>query len=556
MSAIGKYSFTVICIVMSIFCGASQIPFANQPSEKFSNYYQKPMRNLDIELMDEVLENASDDIKNIIETINDLHKTESIRLLLVGGPGVGKTTLAQAIAMQTNRPCFIIRAPSLANQYQFSGEQNLIAAISPLFEINEPCVVIIDEIDALKQYKGDKTNQDASPANTLCNLLDDAEDYPNIVFIATTNKLKQLPEDLKSRFGSIITLPLPDECARERIIRYHLEQFKKTGIHVEIDDKTIKSLAAKTKGFSARDLKAMVIKCKTFMRSVGVGMSVTHKQVWQAYKDEKLLIGSSWRIKERLKELTDNHGVALSTFALSTMLTIIGIILSERRSVQSMGQSQKQYSEQHEDQKKNRKKENCAKLIKEILAQDKLIQDPKIQANWYEFNHGIFMLRVLKGKLARRVVPSGSKEECYFKQVGTFWKKILVYFEKIDKHNLNKKAVEKFNHDWGQDRDNFEKMMCSEFKINANEFEQFSNNTHGKYDPKLTEMITLARSNEAAAEVNEGNEKSQTAAREREEADTWGSRIKNLLGTVVGAVAGGVATNKILIWLGWVVCAA
>ena len=290
MSAIDKCSFTGICIVMSISCGAGQTPFANQSSEKFSNYYQKPMRNLDIQLMDEVLENAPADIKNIIDAINDLNKRESIRLLLVGGPGVGKTTLAQAIAMQTKRLCFIIRAPSLANQYQFSGEQNLISAISPLFDIDEPCIVIIDEIDALKQYKGDKDNQDASPANTLCNLLDDAEDHPNIVFIATTNKLKQLPEDLKSRFGSIITLPLPDKPARERIICYHLEQLKKSGIDIELDEATIKLLAEKTAGFSARELKAMIIKCKTFMRSVGAGTSITHKQVWQAYKDEKPLI--------------------------------------------------------------------------------------------------------------------------------------------------------------------------------------------------------------------------------------------------------------------------
>lgn len=521
---------------MNISCLASPISFANQPTEQFSNYYQKPMRNLDIQLMDEVLENVPADIKGIIDAINDLNRRESIRLLLVGTPGVGKTTLAQAIGMQTKRPCFVIRAPSLANQYQFSGEQNLISAIGPLFEIDEPCIVIIDEIDALKQYKGDKNNQDSSPANTLCNLLDDAEDYPNIVFIATTNKLKQVPEDLKSRFSSIITLPLPDKAARERIIHYHLEQLKKSCFDVDIDEAAIKLLAKKTAGFSARELKTMIIKSKTFMLNAGARTNITQKELWQAYKDEKLLIGSGWNIKGQLKELVDNHGIALSTFAISTMLTIAGIVLSERRSVQSMEQSQKQYGEQRVDQRENLKKEKCAKLIKEILAQDMLIQDPKVQADWYDFNHVALTLRILKGKLARKIVPSGSKEEFYFKKVSKFWKQTLVCFEKIDKHNVNEKAVEKFNHDWFQDQDNFEKMMCSEFKINAKELEQFCNNTHGTYDPKLVTMITLARSNENALMANAGNEKSQVAARDREE--SWWDRLT--LGTIltgIGAVA-------------------
>ena len=170
----------------------------------------------------------------------------------------------------------------------------------------------------------------------------------------------------------------------KRIIRYHLEQLKKTGIHVEIDDKTIKSLAAKTKGFSARDLKAMITKGKISARNIRsnglekVADTIISKDVWQAYKEQKPLIAAGWHVKERIKELFDNHGVALSTFAVSTALTVLGIIISERRSVQSMDQSKKQFNEQIERQKEEKRKVKRDKLVKDILAQEKLLEDPKL----------------------------------------------------------------------------------------------------------------------------------------------------------------------------------
>ena len=540
MNFLGKRCFTVICICTGISSGASQSSVTDQ-SEKFKNYYQKPMRTLDVQLMDEVLENTPADIKDIIETINDINKKESVRLLLVGDPGVGKTTLAQAIAMQTNRPCFIIRAPSLANQYQFSGEQNLISAISPLFDINEPCIVIIDEIDALKQYKGDRNNQDASPANTLCNLLDDAEDHPNIVFIATTNKLKQLPEDLKSRFSAIITLQLPDKIARERIILYHLDQLKKSYPAIEIDEATIKLLAAKTAGFSARELKAMVIKCKTYMRNVDVETSITPKQIWQAYEDEKPLIGSGYHIKVRLKELADNHGVALSTFAISTMLGIIGISLSEHRSAQGMRQSHQQYSEQLEIQRMNRKKEKCTKLIKEIIAHEKLLQDPKINGNSYELNHAVITLRILRFKLLQRVAAPGSKDEYYFKELIKSEKKVLTQIEKIKNHDLNQKSVKELNDELAQLYDNFVKKICSDFQIKSAELEQYCQSLNEKYDPEITAMIALERSTENATEINTDNERSKAAERERKES-LWDRLKVGAFCAGVGAVCGFILT--------------
>ncbi|HML19283.1 MAG TPA: AAA family ATPase, partial [Candidatus Dependentiae bacterium] len=411
------------------------------------SYYQKPMRNLDMELVNEVLEYAPGSIKEVIETINDENQSESVRVLLVGDPGVGKTTLAQAIAMQTNRPCFIIRAPSLANQYQFSGEQNLIAAISPLFEIDEPCVVIIDEIDALKQYKGDKTNQDASPANTLCNLLDDAEDHPNIVFIATTNKIKHLPEDLKSRFNSVITLPLPNKKARERIIRYHILQCIEKGIEIDLDEKMIKSLVVKTDGFSARDLKAMVQKAKIVSRADSGGFrhacKINSTHMLKAYKQQKPYIAGGWHLTERGKELVEQHGVALSTFAISSSLSLVGIALTERRSAQSMEKT----NEQIDYQKKRDKKSKLNALINQFVLQERVSLEymvPKMIAHTiddrdnkrktvrkvdYEETLLVLNYRLLHAQLAKSLMAKGSKEREALKCLLRYRKKMVLSFK-------------------------------------------------------------------------------------------------------------------------------
>ena len=432
---------------------------------------------------------------------------------------------------------------------------------------SKPCIVIIDEIDALKQYKGDKTNQDASPANTLCNLLDDAEDHPNIVFIATTNKLKQLPEDLKSRFGSIITLPLPDECARERIIRYHLEQLEKTGIHVEIDDKTIKSLAAKTKDFSARDLKAMIIKGKISARNIRSNSlekaadRIISKDVWQAFKEQKPLIAAGWHVKERIKELFDNHGVALTTFAVSTALTVLGIIISERRSVQSMDQSKKQFNEQIERQKEEKRKAKRDKLIKEYIEQEKLLEghklsvtreqylkDPKVVDDYYyDALHIIMTLSILKSKLAKNIAEPESKDRKFFKLRAHFFKQDLEQLEKKGKHDF---YVEKYCKDEEGKKllEEFHKSIRTTFGVDEQGVQAFIDNMFNCATyKKIDEHLILAKSNKAAAEVNEANQRSQAAAREREESDTWRSRIKNF----VGAVAAGVATSGLIKWLGW-----
>ena len=137
-------------------------------------------------------------------------------------------------------------------------------------------------------------------------------------------------------------------------------------------------------------------------------------------------------------------------------------------------------------------------------------------------------------------------------------KQVLVVLEKLDKDkfNTNETVREGFNKD---SQVKVKQIMCPKVGINQHELDAlhklnvYYENVSKKVYPKIEEQLALARSNETDAEVNEGNEKSQAAAREREEADTWGSRIKNFVGTVTAIVAGGVATPQ-SIYMAWMVC--
>jgi MoxR-like ATPase len=473
-------SLLLASVFITFVCNAEQ---PNPFNEKFE-YFQKPMRNLDPQLMDEVLEYAPDEIKDIIDVIDKSDMKESLRVMLVGSPGVGKTTLAQAIALQTGRPCYIVRAPSLSNQFQFSGEQNLIAAINPLFEQKEPCVVIIDEIDALKQYKGDKANQDASPANTLCNLLDDAEDHPHVIFIATTNKLKQIPEDLKSRFGTIVTLPLPDKESRERIIRYHLHELKKADITVDLDEDAIKQLASKTEGFSAREIKAMILKGKIKARKVGDLLQ--EQQILEAYKAEKPLIGTAWHIKEKLIEFTKEHGVAIATCAVTSGLTILGIILNERRN-----------AEINEYRNKQDSKVKKERLIREILLQYDYSNSYYPRSDPYSAGYVRFMIRYLKSKLAKHMAPAGSKDKAYLKEMYEMYKGIAAKFRTFSKKNWEKEFSEAFDEGMTSAIKNiFDKYPPS----NLEEAKKILEVIYVKYDNEIDKMLYIAERHFIAAD--------------------------------------------------------
>lgn len=565
--------YGIICttLLMKSICYTAQ----SQPFDKIYEYFQKPLRNLDPQLMDEVLEYAPHEIKDVIETINTPDREESVRIMLVGSPGVGKTTLAQAVALQTGMPCYIVRAPSLGNQYQFSGEQNLIAAINPLLEKKESCIVIIDEIDALKQYRGDKTNQDASPANTLCNLLDDAEDYPHIVFIATTNKLKQVPEDLKSRFGTIVTLPLPNETAREHIIRYHLNRIKKSGIKVVFDDNRIKQLAKGTNGFSAREIRTMVLKAK--IKAHRTRNILQEQSILDAYKEVKPMTGTAWHIRETFKEFVMEHGVGITLGVASTTVAIIGLILSECNNRKNIIHQKKLELDNRKDH-----------LIDNILNLQRMVQDYEIEKNRCELMCCQCAEMYYKTKLAETFVRKDSNEAAYLHAKRRFllqqtqalqaerlsstikkeneayvnkaWKNLplhkrvclgsLWYYESDELHTritefVQEEAKKQYAELLKKQKAYIRSCLATQLSMSAQQLDALEKATEeDKYMAKIDLKVTLAARNIRAREINEANERAKASARERRE-----SRVERLImggaETAVQAV-GNVLISKLL----------
>src|SRR5450631_755519 len=220
---------------------------------------QKKITFKDVAGVDE----AKEELKEIIEFLREAQKFQKLGgripkgVLLVGPPGTGKTLLARAVAGEANVPFFSISGSDFVEMFVGVGASR----VRDLFEQgkkNAPCIIFIDEIDAVGRHRGaglggghDEREQ---TLNQLLVEMDGFESNEGVILVAATNRPDVLDPALlrPGRFDRRVVVSLPDVRGREQILNVHTKKIPLA------DDVDLSVLARGTPGFSGAEISNMV----------------------------------------------------------------------------------------------------------------------------------------------------------------------------------------------------------------------------------------------------------------------------------------------------------
>jgi cell division protease FtsH len=209
------------------------------------------------------IEEAKDELEEIIDFLRDPKKFTKLGgripkgVLLIGAPGTGKTLLARAIAGEADVPFFSISGSDFVEMFVGVGASR----VRDLFlqgKRNAPCIIFIDEIDAVGRHRGaglggghDEREQ---TLNQLLVEMDGFESNEGVILIAATNRPDVLDPALlrPGRFDRQVVVPVPDVKGREEILKVHSQ---KTPL---AEDVNLALLARGTPGFTGADLENLV----------------------------------------------------------------------------------------------------------------------------------------------------------------------------------------------------------------------------------------------------------------------------------------------------------
>ena len=209
------------------------------------------------------VDEAKQDLTEIVEFLRDPGKYQRLGgriprgVLLVGPPGTGKTLIARAVAGEANVPFFTISGSDFVEMFVGVGASR----VRDMFEQakkNAPCIIFIDEIDAVGRHRGaglgGGNDEREQTLNQLLVEMDGFEANEGVILIAATNRPDVLDPALlrPGRFDRQVVVPNPDVVGREQILKVHV---RKVPLAPDINLKTI---ARGTPGFSGADLMNLV----------------------------------------------------------------------------------------------------------------------------------------------------------------------------------------------------------------------------------------------------------------------------------------------------------
>ena len=258
------------------------------------------------------IEEAKEELEEIVEFLRDPKRFTRLGgripkgVLLVGSPGTGKTLLARAIAGEADVPFFSISGSDFVEMFVGVGASR----VRDLFgqgKKNAPCIIFIDEIDAVGRHRGaglggghDEREQ---TLNQLLVEMDGFESNEGVILIAATNRPDVLDPALlrPGRFDRQVVVPVPDIGGREGILKVHLKK------KLVADDVDLSVLARGTPGFTGADIENMVNEAA--LMAARQGKDRVEMVDFEHAKD-KVLMGTERRsmiISEEEKKITAYH---------------------------------------------------------------------------------------------------------------------------------------------------------------------------------------------------------------------------------------------------------
>ena len=267
------------------------------------------------------IDEAKTELEEIVEFLKDPQKFQRLGgkipkgCLLVGPPGTGKTLLARAIAGEANVPFFTISGSDFVEMFVGVGASR----VRDMFEQgkkNAPCIVFIDEIDAVGRHRGaglgGGNDEREQTLNQLLVEMDGFEANEGVILIAATNRPDVLDPALlrPGRFDRQVVVPNPDILGRERILKVHM---RKVPLGPDVEARTI---ARGTPGFSGADLANLVNEAA--LLAARKGKRVVFMNEFEEAKD-KVMMGSERRsmvMTDEEKKLTAYHEAGHAVVAL------------------------------------------------------------------------------------------------------------------------------------------------------------------------------------------------------------------------------------------------
>ena len=268
------------------------------------------------------VDEAKEDLEEIVEFLRDAQKFQRLGgkiprgVLLVGPPGTGKTLLARSVAGEANVPFFTISGSDFVEMFVGVGASR----VRDMFEQakkNAPCIIFIDEIDAVGRHRGaglgGGNDEREQTLNQLLVEMDGFEANEGIILIAATNRPDVLDPALlrPGRFDRQVVVPNPDVTGREKILKVHV---RNVPLAPNVD---LKVVARGTPGFSGADLANLVN--ESALLAARRNKRLVTMQEFEDAKD-KVMMGAERRstaMTQAEKELTAYHESGHAIVALN-----------------------------------------------------------------------------------------------------------------------------------------------------------------------------------------------------------------------------------------------